>query len=252
MKNKIIILILFFLIPVLLSSQNKIDIVTEIESGTYVQDDLVTVEKLRLLPVPKSKNNYAFFQSIDNKSNIIIGNFNANESMILLIQDSNADGKVDIVASWYPGTKKQVIESDPGEFCTIDKFKILKEVIFNGKTEKIILGRKDLIIKPNPQGISRYEQIINGESNIVKYKQGLRVTLIDPDDRTKEMEVYSYSQNDSDKSADVTFKIIYSYKGNNRVNPIINFSIYCSKSHDPFVIETVKQLREISKKYYNK
>lgn len=226
--------------------------ISRVEKGTYVPGEIVTPQDMRFLPIPAGTNDYAVFQSIKKISNVIIGKFKTGEREIILIQDNNADGIVDIAAKWSIDLNRIDREGDPERFCSAENFKKLKEIIVNGKSETIPLGGKSYLISPNKEGIPEIEKLLNIPSNISKHKQGLRIKKIDSDELTKEMMVFSFSLNSESNSADMAFDIKYYYMGRSRISPIINLGVYCLQSEDPFVKETVNKLREMSGKYLPK
>jgi hypothetical protein len=231
------------------SRENLGPIQANTEKGTYIPGNILTATNIQMLPIPSAGHDYAFYQSIKKSSNIVIGNFKEGEREILLIQDNNADGKVDIAAHWIIELKKVDKEGQPDIFCSAENFRKLKEVIINGKKETILLGKKNYTVSPNSEGISEIENLLKFSSNVSKFKQGLRIKRMDTDDLSIEMMVFSFSFNIEDGSADMAFDIKYNYIGRSRVSPVINMGIYCLKSQDPFAIETAKKLREISVKY---
>ena len=225
---------------------------SQIEKGHYVPRDLVTIAKLKFLPISAGTADYAFFQSIKKVSNIVIGKFKIGEREILLIQDENADGKVDLVASWSIDQNRIDKNGSPDTYCTPEDFKKLKEAIINGKNETVTLGGKNVTITPNKEGMPVVERLIKTPSNIAKHKQGFRISQIDPDEHTKEMLAYSFSFNDQNNTADMAFDVKYYYSGRTRISPTVNHGVYCLQSQDPFVIETVKKLKEMTGKYLSK
>jgi hypothetical protein len=223
-----------------------------IASGNYVPGNVITLTNLKFLPIPAGTDDYTLYQSIKKVSSVVIGKFKTGEREILLIQDDNADGKVNLVAHWFLDLNRVDREGDPEAFCSADNFKKIKDAIINGKSETISMGGKNYPITPNKEGISDIEKQLTVPSNISKYKQGLRIKKLDPDELTKEMRVFSFSFNSENNTADMAFDTRYFYSGRQRVSPIINQGVYCLQSEDPFVIETVKKLREMSGKYLPK
>lgn len=257
MKKKLIILLpvcaLFLLVqPDLESNQRGEPIQTQIEKGSYVPGEPVTAANMKLLPIPIGTYDYCFYQSIQKVSNVVIGKFKIGEREILLIQDMDADGKVDLVAHWFIDLDRVDRESEPDKYCPAETFKKLKELIVNGKTEVITFGGQNYTISPNKEGITEIEKLIKVPSNITKYKEGLRIKKIDTDERSKEIMVFSFSQNTADNTIDMAFEVKYFYYGKSRKSPVINQGVYCLKSVDPFALETVKKLREMTAKYLPK
>ena len=255
MKIRIIPVITVFILIGLIqfnieATQRGRHILSQVEKGTYVEKDILSPDTLKWMPIPAGTIDYALYQSINRISNVVLGNFKIGDRVITLIQDINADGNVDIVAHWYIDLNRMDKEGAPSVFCSAENFKKLKEIIVNGKNDSISLGGRTYKISPNTFGIAELERLLKRSSNVTKYKQGLRVKRVDPDEQSLEMIVYSFSYNIQDNSADLAFDVRYYDRGQSRVSPIINFGVYCSRSEDPFAIETVKKLREIAKDYF--
>lgn len=214
---------------------------SNIEHGTFVPGDFVTPRKLESMPVPNSNENYAIYQAIGKKSNIVIGNFRSKERTITLITDSNVDGKVDIVAHWLVDLNRIDIEPKPNEYCNQEKYAKMKEEILNGKSDTI---------SPNPEGLLYARQLMKTPSNITKVRHGFRISMKDTDEPTMVRVSYFFSHHPVD-GADIAFHIKYYNLGTGRVSPIINHTVYCKKSYDPFVIETAKKLIKETAKYYS-
>ena len=225
---------------------------SHVQKGIYVPGDILSITKMKFLPIPSGTTDYAFFQSINKISTVVIGKFKIGEKEVILIQDENTDGKVDLVAHWTVDQNRIDREGAPETYCSAEDFKKLKDAIVNGKTETVVLGGINTIITPNREGMAVIEKLIKTPSNIVKYKQGLRISKIDPDELSQEMYAYSFSFNDQNGTADLAFDIKYYYSGRQRISPIVNYGVYCLQSQDPFVIETVKKLREMAGKYLPK
>jgi hypothetical protein len=255
-KTLIIILSVFIAIGIIQlnadSSQRGEQVQTRIEKGNYIPGELVSASNIKLLPVPFSTNDYAFYQSLKKVSNVVIGRFKTGEKEIILIQDNNVDGQVDMVAHWFIDLDRTDREGEPDKYCTAENFKKLKELIVNGKSEAVMLGGQNITISPNKEAIPEMEKLLKTPSNVTKFKQGLRVKKIDTDERSKEIMLFSYSINTDDGSADLAFDIKFNQVGKSRISPVINYGVYCLKSQDPFAIETVKKLSEGSAKYLPK
>ncbi len=251
-----IIMYIFFIILFCYTGLHSLEKMGTIQSltasGKYVPGDIVTVTTMKFLPIPAGTNDYILFQSIKKTSSIVIGRFKTGEREIMLIQDDNADGKVNLVAHWLIDLNRIDREGEPEVYCSTENFKKLKDAIINGKDETVILGGKNITISTNKEGIPDIEKLIAVPSNISKYKQGLRIKKIDPDELSREMRVYSFSLNIENNTADMAFEIKYYYSGKERISPIINLGVYCLQSEDPYVIDTVKKLREIAGKYLPK
>lgn len=239
----IIVSISFFLTIIISSTSAKSKpIQSDIERGKYIPQSIVKIKTLRNLPIPSSNTDYAFYQSIRNISNIVIGKFKSGERVITLIQDKNSDGKVDIVVHLFIDLNRINRESNPSKYCSAEKFAKYKEDIINGRIEEIT---------PNPEGISYMKSLLNYPSNIKKARHGFRISRTDIDEPTQERVSYFFSFKEI-SGADIVFDIKYYYRGTARISPAINYGVYCKESKDPFAIElTKKTLKEIMQFYYN-
>jgi hypothetical protein len=235
-----------------MASQRGEPIQTLVAKGTYIPGEVVTSQNLRLLPVPVGNTDYAFYQSIQKISNVIIGKFKQGDRELILLQDNNNDGKLEVAAHWNIESNKIEREGDPEKYCSPEDFKKLKEAIINGKNETVSLGGKSVTISPNKEALPEIERLARTPSNITKYKQGLRIRKSDPDELSNDVIIFSYSINPDDGTADLAFDVKYFQVGKSRISPIINMNVYCLRSEDPFAIETVKKLREITAKYLPK
>jgi len=234
------------------SAQRGLVIPTNIEKGVYIPADIVTLKNMKYLPIPKDANDYVFYQSIQKISNVVIGRFKQGNREIILLQDNDNDGKVDLAAHWMIETNIIDREGEPEKFCTAENFRKLKEAIVNGKSESFTIGGKAVAISPNRGAFPQLETIIKSNSNILKSKEGMRVFKVDPDELSSEMDVFTYSINSKDGTVDLAFDIKYYYSGQNRTSPIINMCVYCLKSQDPYAIETVKKISDLVSRYYQK
>ncbi|MFH0977293.1 MAG: hypothetical protein V1874_16050 [Spirochaetota bacterium] len=257
MNNKLKILMFTLLIGIFiqptLNSLEKIGVTKSVVAkGQYIPGTVVTAQNLNLLPIPVGNTDYAFYQSIQKTSNIVLGKFKSGEREILLLQDNNNDGKLDIAAHWMIELNRIDREGEPEKFCTAEDFKKLKEAIINGKSETVSLGGKNYTILPNKEGIPEIEKLVKIPSNINKFKNGMRIKKVDVDDFSSELMAFSFTINTDDGTADMAFELKYYITGKTRMSPIINQGVYCLRSEDPFAIETVKKLREITGKHLPK
>lgn len=223
-----------FAVPTLISS---------VKDGVYHESKKITIGDLRLMPVPDSSQDYAFLQCIDNQCVIVVGRFTSGIPEVVMYQDKNADGKVDMIAHWYTNTnrKRYKYESRPGKKCPPEKFKKMKDQIINGKMST------DL--RPNTEGVNFLKVLLKRNETISKWKSGFRIVKTDVEHPSLEKVSYMLSDNNI-RGVDFIIKVGYRMQGNNYVKPTIQYSVYCSNSKDKFMIETVKGLlKEIAPAY---
>jgi hypothetical protein len=214
-----------------------------IASGKYIHNDLVTMANIKQLPIPATNDDYAIYQSIGKVSNVIIGKFKVGARQVVLITDSNVDGKVDFACVWNVDSGVIDITPKPETIYSEVQFRQMKDDIVNGKSG---------LVSPNPEGVAYLRVLLEKPSNIIKMRNGFRVSWYDPDVRGLERVNYFFSDNGVHGS-DMAFEVKYNNVGQVRVSPIITIWVYCKDSYDPFVIETVKKLNaEAAEKYFKK
>ena len=211
-----------------------------IEKGVYIPADLVRMQNMQKLPIPSSNDDYAFFQSIGKRSNVVIGNFKSGERVITLITDKNADGKVDRVAHWFIDLNRIDVLPYPQKYCDAKKFLKYKEDIINGNRETL---------SPNPEGFSYINVLIRTPSKVSRLKHGFKVYAYDTDEPSQLRVSYYFSDNGV-HGVDLAFQVRYYNVKIGRVSPLINYAVYCKDSYDPYVIKKVKKIIEETKKYY--
>lgn len=232
---------LFFTGHSVLLGKKKTNITERIAKGAYVPQIAVTARDVRNLPVPTMQEDYAILQAVDNYCNIIIGRFSAGNREIELIQDWDADGTVDMVVHWNSDRDSFRYEPKPGNKYSPEKFKELKTRILEGNT-------KDL--KPNKEGTPYILSLIKKPTNIIRWLNGYRVSYTDPDRSSFEMYIFSFSHDAL--GADLVYQVEYRYIGKNIDRPIINYSVYCNDSKDPFINEYTKDLIKKTSKEYSR
>jgi hypothetical protein len=235
-----VLFILFMTIFFLTETSYSIKIKNVIKSGTYIPGDIVSIESLRLLPVPSTNSNYSIFQSIGNISNIILGEFDSVPQKITLIQDNNADGKVDVVAHWLVADKIIKKENAPEKFCSAEKFKEYKESIIRGNSsiEKV-------------DTLNLFNHLLKDKTNIHRQNNGFRVVLKDIENRERERILYYYSDNGLN-GYDLVLEIKYFKINRSNVNPLISHYVYCKRSRDNFVKNFVESLLMKTNKALNR
>lgn len=218
-------------------ADNNADIVKSVKKGSYTPDKALSLKDLRYLPIPESNENYAFLQSIDATTSVVIGNFASGDRIITLIQDKNSDGTVDLVVYWYVDSEKFRYDANPAKAYSQESFKTLKDDILNGVSRTV---------SPNKEGLKIIEQLYQGPGNIKRWRNGFNVTSYDPDDINKVRLNYFFSL--SADGADLVFEVIYIPRNNIRVSPVINKGVYCKNSKDPYINEVIKKLIEDTRK----
>jgi len=235
LKRSIISLITGFIVLIggvaLWSAGGRGPIQANVERGVYIAKIPLKISDLKKLPVPKTNEDYAFIQSIDVETNVVIGKFKAGQREITLIQDRNSDGKVDLVVRYFVDRDSFKYSARPRNEFTEEKFKKLKEDILNGKQDEV---------NPNKEAIEYIKVLQQNSDRVRRWKNGFRVFLVDADDETSEQMNFFFSISSS--GADLVFELNYRNQGVTRMSPIINQSVYCKDSKDPLILEVTKQL----------
>jgi hypothetical protein len=212
-----------------------------IESGVYIHNDLVKLENIKKLPIPITNEDYAFYQSIGNVSNIVIGKFKAGHRMIILVSDRNADGAVDYACKWFVDQDRMEILPNPSSIYSNAQFEQMKDDIVNGKTSALV--------SPNPEGKKYMEMLRKTSSNVARMKNGFRISGMDPDASNVERVNYFFSDNNT-LGVDLAFEVKYTNMGLSRIKPLISIFVYCKGSYDPYAIKAVKALIKETGAFY--
>ncbi len=225
-KNLFPMLVFFFCLSVSVAfSQNTF------RGGDLVME-LVNQKTIEYLPVTRDFRNYFILQSIDDVTNIIIGDFVGADILITVITDTDSDGKSDKYYEWYPQVKKKKIQLKP----TTTLFE------GDGKTKEMIISGE--IFKKNysykMSSLDSLKYMLKKGSDIVKYEHGYAVRIFDPEKPSERMSEFFFGRKNG--RYDLQFKTNYYKLYNNVIKPPIPFSIYCINSKDETVKETVEEL----------
>lgn len=241
----IVISIGLFLIATTLSAVNKKKpLETKVKSGVYIQSDRVTVKKLRDLPIPASSEDYAFLQSFDTVTNVVIGNFSQAESIITLVTDENGDEVVDYIIHYNHDMKKFTKEANPSSIYSKEAFIQLKKNIINGSQGGGVI--------PNNEGAVFLKRLVSSKMDtmdLMKTRQGYTVKITDADDKSLTRLRYMFSDNGI-HGVDLVFHVAYTNVYETRVQPVIQYCVYCQNSMDPTVKETVSELLALTSEVY--
>jgi hypothetical protein len=232
------------MLPVFAERTNK-TAQPSVKEGQYNGSEIVTGGKLAYLPIPIGREDYAFLQSIGKVTSIVIGYFMEGDRRIVWITDSNGDGTVDDGMIYYPENGKTSRIQNFSKEYTPEKFKKMKQDIISGKSQDL---------KLNPEGTLYLKKIVEAKSGLVKkvrYRNGFRTFVNDPDDPSTHRVMFYYSNNvKSGGGSDLVFEVFYHNQGTNMVSPVINCNVYCKDSYDPVVIEAVDDLSKFTSTYF--
>ena len=201
----------------------------------YLVKDLITRPRLRLLPIPSDFRNYFVLQSIDNTTNVIIGDFVGAERLISLITDEGSDESINAVSEYFPDSAKFTSPEKPStKFFT--GMKEVKQQIINGS-----IFRNSYSNKMNSLDLLR--QRLERGKDIFRRGYGYSVKIYDPDRPNTIMSEFYFSKNQG--RYDLIFATYYYKIFNTTIAPSVYFSVYCRNSKDPVVAEVVDSLLKI-------
>ena len=176
---------------------------TQILKGSYIPYDPVTKAKVKDLPIPNNGQDYAIYQSINDITNVIIGDFKSGKNTITLISDTHSDGEVDCVFYWYADTKKYKDEPNPKSIISKEKFLKYKKHIFRG----IITD-----LSPNREGTAFIKKMVLDRAtkpvNISKKHLGYVLHMKDIDEPSHNRLTFSFSNNGIN-GTDLSFAVFF-------------------------------------------
>jgi hypothetical protein len=227
------------------AAEKKGKIQSAVKEGKYIESDLLSTAKLPYLPIPNTKDDYAFLQSIGKSTSVVVGRFSDGEKQIIFISDMNGDGKVDVSSTYYPDLKKFRNSTQPDKDYPSDRFKKMKEDIIRGAKGEL---------NPNSEGADFVKRIAEKKNNIVmkvRFKNGFRVFVNDADDANLHRGIFYFSDNrKSEGGVDLAFKVEFHNVGPLMVSPIINYGVFCKDSLDASVIDVVTDLSQHTSKFF--
>lgn len=205
--------------------------VSALHSDTFFSQ-AISDEKMKLLPVPMDFRNYFFFQSINDSSYIIIGDFTGEKRFLSRINDDKSAGKVDTVTEYFPDQKKIRIKKEPSTefFKNMDQ---VKRDIIDGK-----IFRENYSYKMKSLDTLKYK--LEEGADVFKYGDGVTVKFYDPDEPSTIMCEFYFSKVGG--RYDLIFKTNYYKLYKLKIVPPLVYSVYCKNSRDPVVAETVESL----------
>jgi len=206
-------------------------------------DDLqikkLTVDRMKLFPVPADNINYIFMQAIGKDSTIVIGDFSGLEKMIIMIVDQNSDNTIDSVIEYFPLTKDLRVKTDSqSRFFNKDIAKLKKDIIegsvYKGNYTDDMKSLKTLeSVLKNPDTNSLTTEVY-----------GFNIRFFEVDERQRNSAIFSYGKKESGYY--LQFRTEYYRKDfKTEENPILRYSVYCKDTNDPVVKETVENLFKV-------
>lgn len=198
----------------------------------FLTAEMMTKERLKYLPIPADFRNYFMLQSIDDTTNIIIGDFVGAEKKVVLITDNDSNDTLDIVHEYYPETKKYATSKKPTTAFFTDMKDIKKQIVEGS------IFRNNYSYKMN--SLDFLKQRLERGRDIFRYEHGYAVKVYDPDKVSTIMSEYFFGKKDG--RYDLIFSTKFYRIFNTRINPGLFYSVYCKNSKDPYVAEIVESL----------
>jgi len=197
-------------------------------------------DRLKQFPVPIHSRNYFFLQSVDNKTQILIGDFLHNDSQKIILITLENDYK----------TIKSVIEYDPKK-KNIRTRKTSDSRYFNSDIKKL---KKDIITgaifnDSHSDRMKSYDALEavfkkNEALNILPDTYGFTVKLSEVDETNKPMALFTFGR--SETGYYLQFKTEYiRINSRNTEIPLLLYSVYCKDTNDPDIKEIVEELFKI-------
>lgn len=212
-----------------------------------IQLKQLTVDRLKQYPVTSDGRNYFFLQSVENKTQIVIGDFSQNDRqrIILITLDSDYN------------TIQSVVEYDPQK-KTIRRRKESDSKLFTADISKL---KKDIINgaiyysnhADKMKSYGELEQVFKkGETaNVFPDVFGFNVKLAEVDDNFTPLALFSFGKSGSGYY--MQFRTDnYRISAGGLAKPVLRYSVYCKDTNDPVIKEIVDNLFKIREPSINK
>ena len=233
MKNKIKKFVLLICIISCFSALNP----AYLFSDTLIDETkLLTVDSLKFVKPPADFRNYFFFQSIDDTSVILIGDFVGPEKIITLVIDENSDNTIDSITEFFPESQKFKTKKKLSSNKFSNDIKTLKKEIIEGTVFE----------KNYSYDMSTLKTVKNKLENgtdIYNYEAGWSVINYDPENAKSPMNQFYFKLKEG--RYDLIFKTNYYKLYHTIIYPPISYAVYCRNSKDPVVAKYVEELLQL-------
>jgi len=215
-------------------------LIANILFGQTLVEKPVTRARLKTFPVPKDYRNYFLFQSIDDDSNVLIGDFTGTEKLISQIFDRKSLNKITLVNEYFPDKRMEPVQkrySSSEFFKKIGSIEKLKREIISGSVFKTNYAYK-------MYSLDTLKVLLKQNTGIYKWGHGYSVKLNDPD-TNKIMGEFFFGKRHDTGRYDLIFKTSYYPLFRSEIHPIVKYSVFCKNSNDPIVKEVVDELLQL-------
>lgn len=198
-------------------------------------------DRLKLFPVPEDGRNYFFLQSIDDVTQIVIGDFMQGEKRIVLINLGSDYNTIKSVVEYQPRTKKLLRKKDSeSKFFTTDVAKLKRDIISGA------------IFKNNSTDDMKSYDLLepvfreNDAGRVFPDVYGFSVKLSEIDQENRYSAMFTFGN--AAQGYYLQFKTMYYIKtSTTEMKPVLKYSVYCKNTRDPVVKEYVENLFKIRK-----
>ena len=205
-----------------------------------IQIKKLDADRLKLFPVPKDNKNYFFLQSVENITQIVIGDFSISTSKKIILITLGKDFNTIKSVTEYDPVKKitSVRKESASRFFTTDITKLKKDII----TGTMFSGN----FADKMKSYDSLEEVFkrNEATNVLPDTYGFNIKLMEVDEPFKAMAVYTFGK--SETGYYLQFKTDY-YRMNDRTTiiPVLRYSVYCKDTNDPVIADLVEKLFQI-------
>ncbi|HOP30605.1 MAG TPA: hypothetical protein P5120_10755 [Spirochaetota bacterium] len=212
-----------------------------------IQVKKVDADRLKLYPVPHDHRNYFFLQSVDNTTQIIIGDFSKNDKKkIILITLGSDFNTIKSVLEYEPDKRSlRVRKESDSQFFTKDIAKLKKDIITGALFN---ISHADRM-----KSYDALEMIFkkNEATTVLPDTYGFTVKLTEVDETNKPMALFTFGR--SETGYFLQFRTeYYRINARNTVKPILRYSVYCKDTNDPVVKDLVEELFKIREPVANR
>jgi hypothetical protein len=230
MRNLAIVLLFLFVSSTGLYSQHYDDL----------QEKHINNDRLKLFP--STGKNYFFLLSVNDKTQIVIGDLTRSDKKIILINLNKDYTTIQNVIEYNPVTKQLSTRKDSNsKFFTTDIAKLKRDII----TGAVFKGNNTDEMKSFGDLESIFKE--NDASKIFADVYGFSVKLTEVDEINKILAMYTFG-NHIVYGYYLQFKTFY-YRENpmSEKKPKLKYSVYSKHTQDPVIIEFVENLFKIRK-----
>lgn len=212
-----------------------------------IQVKKLDADRLKLYPVPHDHRNYFFLQSVDNITQIVIGDFSKNDKKKLILITLGDDyNTIKSVVEYEPDKKSlRKRKESESQFFTTDIAKLKKDIITGALFNNSHADRM--------KSYDALEMIFkkNEATTVLPDTYGFTVKLTEVDELNRPMALFTFGR--SETGYFLQFRTeYYRINARNTVNPVLRYSVYCKNTNDPVIKDLVEELFKIREPIANR